>query len=492
MATLHVMRQVVYGLIFSGLLGVLMAGQTMAGTIGTTAVTPNGVAVGTATTVTVTALITDPSVIPSSVVLQSLDSRGRVIATLGNFHDDGLNGDAVAGDNIYTIQTPVYQTTPGSLTLRVSAGFKGSLLRSFSPPQVVHITGTSIGISILSPANLLYTNFTPVTVRGTVGDPGAQVKVNGINAPISAGQFVATVPLVEGLNTLTAVATNPNSVVTTASVQVTLDTTPPHLTIDSPADGATTTAASVTVTGTANDVVVGTVNSQDVQVTVNGVSAQVANRTYAAPNVPLALGTNTIQARGIDRAGNATTTSITVTRVLPSQPPQPAVGQALITQSLSIVSGNNQTGIIGTPLKASLVVALKDASNKPVPNQTIVFKVTGNNGTVSTGGAGTPASAMAVTDGCQWAGPGVLDARTALWCGHQYRARLLRPRRWVGRLYGHGPHGNPRLDCRRFRQQSNGRARPAAGVSLCGRGGRRRPQSCAQRVGDVHGEAGWR
>ena len=88
MATLHVMRQVVYGLIFSGLLGVLMAGQTMAGTIGTTAVTPNGVAVGTATTVTVTALITDPSVIPSSVVLQSLDSRGRVIATLGNFHDD--------------------------------------------------------------------------------------------------------------------------------------------------------------------------------------------------------------------------------------------------------------------------------------------------------------------------------------------------------------------------------------------------------------------
>src|SRR6266404_6239893 len=99
---------------------------------------------------------------------------------------------------------------------------------------------------------------------------------------------------------------------------------------------------------------------------------------------------------------------VAVYRVLPSQPPQPAVGQALITQSLSIVSGNNQTGIIGTPLKASLVVALKDASNKPVPNQTIVFKVTGNNGTVSTGGAGTPASAMAVTDGCQWAGPGVL------------------------------------------------------------------------------------
>jgi hypothetical protein len=49
-------------------------------------------------------------------------------------------------------------------------------------------------------------------------------------------------------------------------------------------------------------------------------------------------------ARCIDRAGNATTTSITVTRVLLSQPPQPAVGQALLTQSLSMVSGTNQTG----------------------------------------------------------------------------------------------------------------------------------------------------
>jgi hypothetical protein len=399
MATAHVLGKVISVLIFSGLLGVLTAGKATAGTIGTTTITPKAVVVGTATTVTVTSLITDPSVIPSSVVLQSLDSSGRVIAVLGNLHDDGLNGDAVAGDGIYTIQTSVYQTTPGSITLRVSAGFKGSLLRSFSSSQVVNITGTSIGISILSPANLLYTNFSPVTVRGTVGDPGAQVKVNGINAPVSAGQFVATVPLVEGLNTLTAVATNTNAMVTTASVQVTLDTTPPHLTIDSPADGVTTTATSITVTGTANDVVVGTVNSGDVQVTVNGIAAQVANRTYAAPNVPLSLGKNTLQAKGIDRAGNAATTSITVTRVLPSQPPQPTVGQALITQSLSIVSGNNQTGTIGTQLKAPLVVTLKDITNNPVPNQTVVFKVTGNNGTVSTGGAGTPASAVAVTTG---------------------------------------------------------------------------------------------
>src|SRR5262249_38044095 len=154
--------------------------------------------------------------------------------------------------------------------------------------------------------------------------------------PQSSGSFSIPVPLVEGLNVLTAVATNTSGVTGTATAQITLDTTPPHVTIDSPADGTTTTDASVTVTGIANDVVVGTVNALDVQVSVNGIAAQVANRTYSAPNVPLSLGPNTIQAKGVDRAGNGTTTSATVTRVLPSQPPPPAIGQGVITQALSI------------------------------------------------------------------------------------------------------------------------------------------------------------
>src|SRR5262249_12793755 len=158
----------------------------------------------------------------------------------------------------------------------------------------------------------------------------------------------------------------------TTTVQVTLDTTPPHITIDSPTNGTTTTDASATVMGLANDIVVGTVNAQDVQVTVNGTPAQVANRTYAASNVPLTVGANTIQAVARDRAGNSTTTSVTVTRVLPSQPPAPPIGQAVITQSLSIVSGNNQTGMIGTQLPAPLVVALTDSASHPVVNQTVV------------------------------------------------------------------------------------------------------------------------
>lgn len=356
--------------------GALITIPGVAGTIGATAATPNSAPVGQATTVTVTSLITDPSLIPTSVQLQRLDSTGRAVAIVGNLHDDGLGGDAAAGDHIFTLQTTVYQTAPGSLTYRVAAGFKGSLLLSYSAPITVAVTGPSIGITIQSPANLLYTNISPVNVSGTVGDPAAQVKVNGINAPVTSGKFLASVPLVEGLNTLTAVATNTGGSITTASVQVTLDTTPPHVTIDSPTANYITTAASSTVTGTVNDIVLGTVNSQQASVTVNGVAAQVTNRSFTAANVPLAVGTNTIQAVARDQAGNSATTSVQVQRTAQTQP------------FIKTFSGDNQSGRIGTQLAAPLVVAVTDGSGRPVANQPVIFQVTQNNGLIANGGAG--------------------------------------------------------------------------------------------------------
>ena len=263
---------------------------------------------------------------------------------------------------------------------------------SSSPLSLTYLPAPQLAIT--APANLSTTNLSPTTVRGTISDPSATITVNGISAPQSGGSFAIPVPLVEGLNVLTAVATNASGVASTATAQITLDTTPPRITIDSPVDGSTTTSDLVTVSGLANDVVVGTVNSQDVQVTVNGLTAQVANRTYAALAVPLAVGKNTIQAVAHDRAGNGTTTNITVNRVLATQPPQPPIGNAVITQSLAIVSGDNQAGTIGAQLPAPLIVTLSDSSNHPVVNQPVVFKVVGNNGTISAGGANSTAVAV--------------------------------------------------------------------------------------------------
>ncbi len=265
-----------------------------------------------------------------------------------------------------------------------------------SIPVEVTVLPTPV-VSLTAPANLSFMSISPVMVRGTVNDPSVVVNVNGIPAPVSAGSFSLLVPLTEGTNTLTAVAANPGGNTGSASVAVTLDTTPPHISIDTPRGSAMTTDAAIAVSGTVNDIVVGTVNEQDAQVTVNGITAHVANRTYSVPAVPLALGPNTVQVIARDRVGNTATDFITMTRVSATDPPAPAIGEAVITRSLSVVSGNGQTAAIGAQLPSPLIVVLRDASGSPLANQPVVFRVTGNSGLVTSGGT-TAASAAVMTD----------------------------------------------------------------------------------------------
>jgi hypothetical protein len=313
-----------------------------------------------------------------------------VVSIIGILHDDGLNGDAVAGDNVYTITTTIFENTPGTVNFRVSAGFKGSLLRSYSPLLPFQISGTPAGIAIVSPSNAAYLNLSPVTVNGTVGDANSQVTINGVTAPVSGNTFVASVPLNEGPNTLTAVASNSNGTTSTANIVVTLDTTPPHVAIYSPADSSVTSDAATTVTGLVNDIVVGTVNPQQATVTVNGVAAQVLNRTFTAMNIPLAIGANTITAQAVDRAGNAALATITITR------------QALTQPTLRIFSGNGQTGVIRTPLAAPLVTQLVNGAGQPVAGVQVVFQVTNQDGTLlPVGGTGGGSAGVVVNTDAQ-------------------------------------------------------------------------------------------
>ncbi len=167
---------------------------------------------------------------------------------------------------------------------------------------------------------------------------------------------------------------------------MTLDTTPPRVTITNPPDQFVTTNASVTVSGSINDIVVGTVNAAQAQVTVNGTAAQVYNRMFLSSNIPLQIGVNTIQAVGRDQAGNAATTQITVTRQAPAAQPQ-----------ITLISGDGQAGTINSVLPTPLVVALKDASGNPVANQPVIFKVDQNNGMLASGGQ-SAATVVATTD----------------------------------------------------------------------------------------------
>ncbi|WP_374692545.1 PKD domain-containing protein [Accumulibacter sp.] len=105
--------------------------------VGAVQLAPTSIAAGVQTTVRVTAVIGDPTVLPSSVNLQRLNDAGAPVAILGTLRDDGVNGDAVAGDQIYTLDFVVSETAP--LRLRVSAGFKGMLRRLFSAEMLLQI-----------------------------------------------------------------------------------------------------------------------------------------------------------------------------------------------------------------------------------------------------------------------------------------------------------------------------------------------------------------
>jgi hypothetical protein len=97
--------------------------------IGTPAASPASIPANASTLVTVTTQIADPAVIASGVNLLQVNSAGGSPVILGVMHDDGKNGDAVAGDGIFTLQISFSPATPGMLYLEVSAAFKGALQR---------------------------------------------------------------------------------------------------------------------------------------------------------------------------------------------------------------------------------------------------------------------------------------------------------------------------------------------------------------------------
>jgi hypothetical protein len=296
--------------------------------------------------------------------------------TINGSVSDSLSGVAsvACGDTTVPVQAGSFvctaALTEGANTVTVraddTAGNRATM------PVAVRLSSAPT-VRIIEPANFSFLNISPITVRGTVDDPAASVKVNGVAAPLSGGLFSVVVPIVEGNNTLTAVAATQSGFAGTGSVQITLDTTPPRVTIQSPPDGFVTTNSTVNVSGIVNDVVVGTVNDQEAQVTVSGIPATVANRSFFVTNVPLSVGDNSIQATGRDRVGNSFTTHINVHRDVPAGP------------SLSIVSGDNQTAPVSTQLGAPLVVKVTDAAGAPVANQAVVFRVAQNNGIVGDG-----------------------------------------------------------------------------------------------------------
>jgi matrixin/glucodextranase-like protein len=190
------------------------------------------------------------------------------------------------------------------------------------PPGPVTILITSPGTGVF------YSTNTPIiSLAGIASGGSGIVRVTWMNSQGGAGQATGTakwtagpIPLKPGVNVLFVTALAQNGTQATAGLQVTYaggaggsDTTPPSLTIVSPANSVySTSAASIVVKGTASDntgvASIKWSSSSGAAGVVNG------NTNWSTAPISLLAGSNTITIRAYDAAGNSSWRSVLVTR----------------------------------------------------------------------------------------------------------------------------------------------------------------------------------
>jgi hypothetical protein len=226
----------------------------------------------------------------------------------------------------------------------------------------------------------------PIQVTGTVNSPTAVITVNGVPVSNQSGVFAASVALKQGHNTVVARAVE-GAVQASDSIALSLDMTPPYVTIESHVDGQTVHASPVTITGLINDIVRGTVEQSQATVSVNGVTATIANRSYAAEGVSLTPGDNLITVTGTDQVGNVGNARIALRYV-------PLTGR----RHLEIASGQDQAAPIGAGLANPLVVRVLNDAQAPAANLPVVFRVMQGDGLVGVGTSREARAIVAETD----------------------------------------------------------------------------------------------
>ncbi|HEX4966359.1 MAG TPA: DNRLRE domain-containing protein [Thermoanaerobaculia bacterium] len=162
-------------------------------------------------------------------------------------------------------------------------------------------------IAILSPVAGSSLSAASVEVVSTASDDSAiaSVQVNGVVATRVDDEYHATVPLAEGFNQITAVATDASGKVSTASVQVFSDTLPPQVTIETPLAGQPVSSGVVRVLGVVTDA------GQVLSVDANGKPASLSGTRFEVL-LPVGPGSQTITVHALDAAGNLGTATVGV------------------------------------------------------------------------------------------------------------------------------------------------------------------------------------
>jgi hypothetical protein len=221
----------------------------------------------------------------------------------------------------------------GGIVGGIASAFGGAMDRiSSQPPATAAPSGLALDTPVLdAPDNGGYTNMTPTAIGGSV--PGSAVGKDGYSvivyrlAPDGGRQRVAQVTigatthfttpaiaLAEGQNVLAAtLATPAGEGQPSPPITVILDTTPPPLSVTSPAANAQVSAPALNVSGVTDPGATVTIRNEQAPGGAASNTSAGADGQFKL-SVPVVAGPNTIDLTATDKAGNSTNTSFTVNR----------------------------------------------------------------------------------------------------------------------------------------------------------------------------------
>lgn len=216
---------------------------------------------------------------------------------------------------------------------RAGNGATASLQVSIFPQNPV------LGVMITSPAadGFVNTPVTRVTGQVTGGGAGLSVAVNGVDATVAAdGSFQADVPLDPGGNEIAALASDDTGSSGSATIEVSLDTQAPDISLDKPGPDEVFHVPSAHVAGSVSD----GQESGIALLTVNGAPVPITTDGTFAVDVPLSEGANAIDLHAVDGAGNARDLVVTTQlRTLPAVTITAPADLATIAATVVDVSG---------------------------------------------------------------------------------------------------------------------------------------------------------
>lgn len=194
-----------------------------------------------------------------------------------------------------SLQLQVKETT--APVIQITAPTEGAVIPNNKPVITFQVTDDDSGVDADT-----------ITIKIDNGSP-----ITDFTTSIISGGYSCTCSLdsalADGNHTIEINAGDyDGNVAVPKTVTITIDTVPPSLTIDSPADHLVTNVAVLTVSGITNDT-----TSSPVTLTVNDTVVPVASNGEFNTTISLAEGTNVITIVATDGAGKMTTVTRTVT-----------------------------------------------------------------------------------------------------------------------------------------------------------------------------------